>query len=284
MKPDLAIAQCLVIVEASSPRVVARSDDFPPALEDAVLAACDHFGRRPPGVRCPAALFAEPLGKHHVAVVQVTDQGAPAGVDPPLGFRFLVLARSLYRALGDPFAIADRFPPVWSARGDLPLLEWPPEPLPRRTVEHVQEVLKASGDDMALLLGGTQALLDGSRVLLVASGPADALLRGLWQLLPDRSRCELWPATFAFEPIPGGHVAVVPVAPGPWPAGYLTADQCRDYPEGRYELALQIAVEAGDQRELDRLFARRTSQETLRLALFLVGAAVVVAAVSKYLL
>jgi hypothetical protein len=285
MKNDLAIAQALVIADATGPRVVARSDDFPAPLEDAVLAVCDQFGRRPPGVRCPAALFAGPLGKQHVAVVQVADQVAPAGVDPPLGFRFLILTSSLYKALGDPFAIADRFPPRWSAQGGLPLLEWPPEPLPRRSVEQVQDVLKSSGDDMALLLGGAQALIDGSRLLLVADSPADALLRRLWQLLPDRSRCELWPATFAFAPGPGWHVAVVPAVPGPpWPAGYLSAEQCRDYPEGHYELALQIAVEAGDQRELDRLFARRTSRETLRLALYLVGAAVVVAAVSKFLL
>ena len=73
----------------------------------------------------------------------------------------------------------------------------------------------------------------------------------------------------------------MPADPVPWPAGHLTADQCRDYPEGRYELALQIAVEAGDQVELDRLFARRTSAETLRLALYMLGAAVAMAVVGK---
>jgi hypothetical protein len=57
---------------------------------------------------------------------------------------------------------------------------------------------------------------------------------------------------------------------------YHTEEQAGDYPEGRFELALQTAAEAGDQRELDRLFARRSQAETLRLALYLLAAAVVV--------
>ena len=247
------------------------------------LTAAVRFGRRPVGVRCPFALFAAPLGKTHVAVVQVADQVAPEGVEPPVGFRFLVLTRKLYQALGDPFAIADRFPAPWPSRGELPDLEWPPEPLPPRKVDQIQAVLKGSGDDMSLLLGAAQALIDGGRVLLVSPEPSNELLRGLWQILPTKTRYDLWPATYAFSAELGDHVVVVPEVPTPWPAGYLTADQCRDYPEGRYELALQIAVEAGNQHELDRLFARRTSQETLRLALYMLGAALVIAVVSKFL-
>ena len=119
MNPDLAIAQAVVVADAAGPKVLARSDDFPFAWEEAARTAVVRFGRRPPGVACPAALFACPVGRTHVAVVQVADLPGPGH---PLGFRFLVLARKLYEALGDPFAVADRFPPDWSARGTLPWL------------------------------------------------------------------------------------------------------------------------------------------------------------------
>jgi hypothetical protein len=279
MRIDLGIAQAVVTVGPCGPAVVARSADFPFAWENAALTMAARFGHRPPGVRCPAAVFAVPVGSAHVAVTQVADLGD--GPDPGLGFRVLVLGKPLYDALGDPFAVADRYPPDWAARGPLERLEWPPEPLPRRTVEQLQRILKSG--DMSLLLGGTQALLDGGRLLVEADRPADELLRGLWTLLPDRTRCELWPATFAFSADLGFHVAAVPVAPDPWPAGVLSADQARDYPEGRYELAVQTAVEAGDQAGLDRLFARRTSRDTLKLAATMLGLAVSMAVVVRFI-
>ena len=63
-----------------------------------------------------------------------------------------------------------------------------------------------------------------------------------------------------------------------------TEDGLRDYPQSSYELSLQIAVEAGDQRELDRLFARRTSGDTIRLGLTIIGLALLLAAVAKFVL
>ena len=51
--------------------------------------------------------------------------------------------------------------------------------------------------------------------------------------------------------------------------GYLTEPMAGDYPEGRYELAVQTAAESGNQSALDRLFARRSSRQTLQLALAL---------------
>jgi len=280
MMLDLAIAQAVILADASGPRVVARSDDFPSAWEEAALTAVVRFGRRPPGVACPEAIFAVPVGRTHVAVVQVADL-APTP-DPPLGFRFLILARKLYEALGDPFAIADRHPPSWSAKGTLPPLEWPLETLPPRTVASVQHVMKTG--DLPLLLGSTQALIDGSRLLVVADAPQNEFCRGLWHLLPYRTRCELWPASFAFSNELGFHAVALPAAPTPWPPGYLTDEQTRDYPEGRYELALQTAAESGDQPELNRLFARRTSLDTIRLVLYLIAAAAILAIVSKVFL
>ncbi len=260
----LSISQCHVRRDATGLTVGAKSTGFPFAHEELALQTAATFGT------VPAAVFAVPFGASHVAVGQIAD-GA---------FRFLILDRSLYEALGDPFAVADRFPPNWNARGELEALEWPPEPLPPRAVEEVQATLKTG--DSPLLLGMTQALIDGSRVLLVRPEPDPELLRGLWKLLPDRTRCDLWPATFANSVGLGFHVAIVPQAPTVWPVGYLTEEQARDYPEGRYELALQIAAEDGDQAALNKLFARRSSRDTLRLAIYMVVFAFLAAAVLKF--
>jgi hypothetical protein len=48
---------------------------------------------------------------------------------------------------------------------------------------------------------------------------------------------------------------------------YRTEDQAAEYPDGRYEFALQHAAETGDQRELDAVFSKRDSWQTIRLAL-----------------
>jgi hypothetical protein len=274
MTPNLQITQALLVADARGVRVVAQSDGFdvPEGERVAVL-----FGKRPPGTACPLAHFACPFGSRHVAVVQVADRPGPGD---PLAFRFLVLGRELYRHLGDPFAIADRYPPPWDASGTLPGLEWPREVLPPRTVEQVDAVLKHG--DSPLLLGSTQAIVDGSRVVVKRPAPDETLLRGLWQLLPDRSRCDLWPASFAFSLELGFHFAAMPEVPPLDPNLFHDEQRTRDYPQGGYELNLQIAAEHGDQRELDRLFARRTSAETLRLGLYIVGGALLVAALFKF--
>jgi hypothetical protein len=96
-------------------------------------------------------------------------------------------------------------------------------------------------------------------------------------LLPDSTRAEAWPASYAFGPDLDVHAVVIAKAdPAAFP-GYLTEAQAADYPEGRYELNLQIAAEAGDQAAVNRLFARRSSRQTLRLALMLVAIATGVA-------
>ena len=48
--------------------------------------------------------------------------------------------------------------------------------------------------------------------------------------------------------------------------GYTTEEQAASYPAGSYELALQIAAESGNQRDLDAVFQRRNSNETLPMA------------------
>src|SRR5436309_14527908 len=112
MKPDLRIRQGIVLADARGVRVAAASDAFPAAEAERIAVL---FGPRPPGVACPRAHFACPCGAKHVAVVQVADRPVPGSAEPALGFRFLVLDRELYRFLGDPFAIDDRFPPPWDS-------------------------------------------------------------------------------------------------------------------------------------------------------------------------
>ena len=65
--------------------------------------------------------------------------------------------------------------------------------------------------------------------------------------------------------------------------GYWS-DTCalRDYPPSSYELSLQIAVEAGDRAAVRRLLARRTADETIRLGLYILAFALIVAVVFRF--
>lgn len=231
---------------------------------------CTSFGERPASVPCPRAVFARPFGRHQVAIVQVSDQGADdRGRPGALAFYLVVLPADLYGHLGgDPFYLAERLPPPWSAHGVLSPLACPPPP-ERRTVAQVREVLQ--GPNSATLFGGTQGLLDGGRLAFERPAPDEELLRGLWLLLPASSRQDLWPASFAFGNALEFDVLVVPrLDPTQFP-GYMLEDHAGDYPEGQYELALQTAAEAGDQEGLDALFARRSYKQTRQLALFLLA-------------
>jgi hypothetical protein len=276
--PDIPIEQAIYgNAEAGGYRFLARSPGF---LDDWLPEAerlCTGFGERPAGVPCPGAVFARPFGPKHVAVVQAADQGSDDAHRPgALGFHVLILPRTDYAEwIGDPFAVADRYPPTWTARGILPSLSWPVEPPPRRTVAQVQQALK--NGDSPTLLGTVQALIDSGRVVFERSAPAGQLLRDLWLLLPNSSRAELWPASFAFGNDLQFDVLATPRVDAARFHDYLTEEQAGDYPQGRYELGLQIAAETGDQRELEALFARRSSRQTLKLAVILLVFALVVA-------
>jgi hypothetical protein len=290
---DIMIEQALYRRAAGeAPRLLARSAGFLDEWLSDAEALIVGFGDRPPGAACPAAVYALPLGKEHVAVVQVSDRDAdsPATLD----FCVLVLPRAGYaRFFGDPFAVAERLPPPWGARDPLPTRTLPATPLPARTVEDVRRVLQrtkgaALSEDVdpesvgaeeymvqnaesPALLGGVQVLVDGGRVVFERPQPDTELMRGLWTLLPTSTRCQLWPASFAFGNALGFDALITPWARGEAFQGYNSEEQAADYPEGRYERRLQTAAEAGDQRELDVLFARRSVNETLRLGLVLVA-------------
>jgi hypothetical protein len=297
--PNIVIEQAFFVRPPEQmPFLQARSAGFTetwlPEVEQLLLG----FGERQTGIPCPAAVFAQPLGKDQVAVIQVADQLARAG-EPALGFHVLVLPRAAYRLyLGDPFAIADLF----FKKGDRVLFEGlddktplsplslPAVQLPARTVDDVRQVLhrvkagalrededphtielNVDNAESPALLGGVQILVDGGKLVFVRRAPDPGLIRGLWMLLPSPTRSELWPATFAYSNALGFDALVVPRRGDEDFSEYNSEEQASDYPAGRYELSLQTAAEAGDQAGLDALFNRRTSQETLRMGLFMVA-------------
>lgn len=274
--PDLAIRQLIVIRHGNDPKIVAKSENVDFELEESAVRAAVKFGPRPAGLALPSAIFAFEINRARVAVVQVADRpdGTP---NPPLAFRFLIFSRDIYAYLGDPFAIAERLPANFDARGSLEELTWAFDAFPARRVEDLRDTLK--NGDSQLLLGASQALLDGARLAIVRPQADTTIVRDLWQFIPDRVRCDLWPASYAFGNELNFHAAVLPVSV----PGFLTDEQCKDYPEGRYELAMQIAVEAGDQAEVTRLLNRQSSTAVLKLAAAMVLFAFLVAAILKFL-
>ena len=259
-------------------RLLGRSPGF---LDDWIVEIerlATGFGARPSGVACPECVFAQAIAKQLVAIAQVS---GPEGTETSaLVFRFLVLDRRDYRdQIGDPFVLADRFPAPWHLRGELPVLPWSADSVKHRSVEEVRAVLQRA--DGPILLGGAQALVDGARLYFVRPAPDPDLIRGLWLLLPTSTRRELWPASFAFSVELGFHAIALPATQGLNLAGYLDENQAGDYPEGRYELNLQIAAESNDQAALNALFARRSRSETMRLGLILVAVFLVLAIVFR---
>src|SRR5262249_41385057 len=125
-------------------RFLARSSGVLDEWVPEAQRLCTGFGERPAAGSCPRCVFAPPLRQRAGAVVEVADQGTDdAGRPGALGFRLLILPRDAYTTyIGDPFIMAERFPPPWSVRGDLPVLAWPAEPLPPRTVAEVQQILQ----------------------------------------------------------------------------------------------------------------------------------------------
>jgi hypothetical protein len=269
--PDLTIEQALAEVGPDGLAVVARSPGFAAEWEPDFLRLAEAFGRPPVGEYLPTCVFANPLGRGRIGVVQAAAEGQPS----ILRFHCLSLPAALYGFIGDPFLIAERYPPPWGEKVVLPTLAWLDE-VPARTVDQVRRVLQE--DDGPVLLGAAQAILDGGRAVFERPFPAPDLLRRLWTLLPDSTRAEVWPASYAFGPIPNIQAVVVPKADPTAFADFLLESQAADYPEGRYELNLQIAAESGDQGAIDRLLSRRSSRQTLWLAMLILLAALGLAA------
>jgi hypothetical protein len=264
---DLTIEQALFENE----EIVAHSAGFADAWSPTAANLIRGFGSPPPDSTVLTALLVRPFGRAFVAIVRVSWPR----------FHFLVLGRELYNLLHDPFAIAERYPPDWHARGSLAALAWPAEPLPKRTVAMLDAVLK--NGDGPFLLGASQTLVDGGKIVLQRPEPQERLLRDLWALLPDSVRRSIWPATYVFSNDLGFDLLVMPALPDAGLPGCLGEDQVRDYPDSRYERHLQVAIEAGDQSMLDRLLSRKSTNEMIRLALIIIAVSLGVGAMAKVL-
>jgi hypothetical protein len=290
--PDITIEQALYRREGvESPRLLARSAGF---LEEWLPEAewlIHGFGDPPPGSTFSTAIYAHPLGKRHVTVVQVAQRVVPqSGLKVILDYHLLVLPEAAYeRYFGDPFALARMLPPSWETSDPLPARTLPGAPLPPRTVQEVQQILRrtkaaALPEDVdptseaaeehrlqnaqsPALLGGVQVLVDGGHVVFERPDPDPDLISGLWTLLPSSTRAHLWPASFAYSNTLHFDAVVTPRIRAEAFPDYTREEQAAEYPEGRYERRLQAAAETGDQAELDALFARRSGKETIRLGI-----------------
>jgi hypothetical protein len=270
------------------PQLLAKSPGFDSAMQNEAEALIFGFGDRPGETPCPLTVFAKPLTKKLIAIVRVIDQ--PRDSFPTaLRFHFLVVSRNDYDGwIRDPFLLSAKFEPTWDAAEALPTLSLGSDSFSPRSVAQVQSVLKrvkasalregedpeapdfertAENSESPALLGAAQILVDGGRVIFERAKGDLTLASGLWLLLPEGTRSRLWPCSFAFSQDLEFDLLIVPYLDDVMLESYTTEQQAADYPEGTYELALQKAAEAGDQRELDIVFARRDSYQTIRLAI-----------------
>src|SRR5438874_1671343 len=132
--PDLTIEQVLAERTPAGVAVVARSPGFAEEWQPEFQQLCEGFGEPPPNTYLPLCVFAQPFARARVAVVQVTAEGSP----PVVRFHGMILAHKLYETIGEPFAVAEQFPPPWGERVALPTLAWFDGPPPARTVAQVQ--------------------------------------------------------------------------------------------------------------------------------------------------
>ena len=267
----------LLLIRTNTIEVVARSEGVTSNQEEACLQAAVKWGERGQHASTiDAAVFTIAIGKDQVAVFTITDRLSA------FFFRVLILHRIAYESWPDPFRLNEYFPADWKARGELPEYTWEDEIVQRRGVLALEEILKTR--DPTLFLGAIQAVVDGGRVLLTLKDAEPEHVNELWQLLPDATRSEVTVANFALSPEVGFHLVLMPSAPEPWPSGYISAEQARDYPEGSYEKSLQTAIEAHDQRDLDRLFSRRSPKQSLQLAILLISVMVIATLIVKWFL
>ena len=266
-------------------RWLARSPGFRDEWLEPARDLCTRFGDRPTGVACPEALLVVPLDQHkrQQAIIRVADQGEEeTGRPGALLFRLLIVPQPLYVQLGaDPFRLDETYEPDWQARQVLPSLPCTLSPPLLPTVERLARILDVAPERTAWLLGSAQILVDGGKVWLERPLPETRLVRELWELLPYSTRAELRLATFCFGNAHQLHLAVAPPQRRGEFVHFTPEEAAGEYPEGHYELALQTAVESGDQAGLEALLLRRSRRQTWQMGLLLLLVMVVVAFLSR---
>jgi hypothetical protein len=249
-------------------RCQCRSPGFSEQADFHAIRLCSGFSGPGREDLASDSVFAQPLNRDWVMVSQVRGQSDVEAPSPGLHFRFLMVPRKAYRLwLGDPFALADHFPPLWEAL-DLPRLSHRPDLSFDRHASDIGAILGRPDADR--LLAATQALVDGARIAFTWDSSAADFMRSVWRLLPLSTRSELWPASLA----PGNALAfdfiAMPTVDDETRKRYVTGDQIDSYPTGRYEENLRRAAETGDRHHLAVLLQRRSRAQTLRLAVVLV--------------
>jgi hypothetical protein len=249
-------------------RCQCRSPGFSDQADFHAIRLCSGFSGKGRVEMASDSVFAQPVNRDWVMVVQVSGPSDAESRAAGLRFRFLLVPRKAYRTwLGDPFALADHFPPPWDA-ADLPRLVYRPEVSLDRHVSDIEAVLKRPDPDR--LLATTQALVDGARIALTWDGSALDLMRYVWRLLPFSTRSEIWPASFAPNNSLSFDLVAMSAVDEETRKRYLTDDQVDSYPTGRYEENLRSAAETGDRHYLVALLQRRSRAKTLRLAVVMV--------------
>jgi len=177
----------------------------------------------------------------------------------------LIVGRKLWNYIDDPFLISERYPPGRTTSE----MDWPDEPTPFRTAAMLETI--HVGTNGPLLLGVTQAVVDGARVLLTAETLDSQFVRNLWMMLPHATRREAAVSSALPRHHPKVNFAILPELPTPMPMGYLNERMVLDYPEGRYEHNLQIAFEAHDDRFVQELLMRRSGRELMRMGIWAIA-------------
>jgi hypothetical protein len=240
-----------------------------PHWEELARKIISDFSQAPTGFGEFYALMSLPFGLRHWAVVQVESR-----CEGTLGFRFLILSKSDWLKGVDPFSMNGAYPPNWESRGHSESIQYELSFIPPN-VEQAAIWLKEH--DLATMLGGLQGVLDGAKLWHEATPTSTAYVRALWNLLPYRSRHDFNFSTLVFQPMHDLKYQALPKEsfPPTWPPGVLSLQQTGDYPLGRYEQALQLAIEERNASEFEMLLRRRTSRDTLRLAVGLLIAMMV---------
>lgn len=255
-----------LVRDSAGVRVVARGDGISLATEEHALKLAVAFGQGPGEVASVLAVDDHDKRSRLVGSVRSIAPGT-------LAFRFAVVAIEEYPKV-DPFHLAELLAKQSEKAGSI---ESEPSPPERREVRRAAEILKAG--DSPLILGAVQVLLDGGRFAVPLAEAGEGFIARVRQLMPYRSLDEMTFATQAFSAELPVDAMVLPEAVSV--PGLFVAEALRCYPNGRYEQAMLLACEQGDQAEFDRLLCRKTGTDTLKLAMGMVLFALVVTLIMK---
>lgn len=290
---------------------------------DQTTAKSDYFGvELPYGVEEYARQFASSFGhfeshqksvvvtknKTHTFVGLITTTTNTTGelsTNQKTVFRWVLIPEKEYWQI-DPFSLAatiekaDLRASTVGCQVNLPAVP--------RLVSEIADLLK--NNDSPLILGATQYLLDGGKILLPMEEATENIIQQVWMILPDRSRSEFTFATLIpkkeslhnlaldcsllatrsdanhgnISELEGDKISnPLSKQNKHFDVSLIKAEQLRTYPNGRFEQELLLAAENGDQVTVNKLMQRKTGNEMLRFSIYLLVIIVGVILVSKFI-